>query len=117
MADAAFRVSAARLPPEITSAFDTRNSRNPEKGTIASLAPDQAGLNKTMAFIDPPDLTWELDIRGKNRSLLDAAIGEAQAQAGELEQALGGGYAGGPSPGDPKPAPEAAPITPTVETI
>lgn len=85
-ADAAIRISGARLLPEINSTFGMRQSRNPENGSIAALAPDQAGLNKTVAFINPLNLSWELDFWGKNRALLDAAIGEAAAQEGETDQ-------------------------------
>ena len=85
-ADAAIRVAGARLLPEISTALGMRQSRNPEHGVVAALAPDQAGLNKTVAFINPLNLTWELDFWDKNRALLDAAIGEAVAQAGETEQ-------------------------------
>lgn len=60
-ADAAIRISGARLLPEINATFGMRQSRNPENGSVAALAPDQAGLNKTMAFINPLNLTWELD--------------------------------------------------------
>ena len=63
-----------------------RQSRNPLHGVVASYNPEQGGLEKTMAFINPLALTWELDFWQKNRALLDAAIGEAAAQAGETRQ-------------------------------
>jgi NodT family efflux transporter outer membrane factor (OMF) lipoprotein len=85
-ADAAVRVAGARLLPEVGASLGLRQSRNPEHGAVAALAPDQAGLNKTAANINPLNLTWELDFWGKNRALLDAAIGEAAAQEGETEQ-------------------------------
>jgi NodT family efflux transporter outer membrane factor (OMF) lipoprotein len=85
-ADAAIRIFGARLLPEINSTFGMRQSRNPLHGVVASYNPEQGGLEKTMAFINPLALTWELDFWQKNRALLDAAIGEAAAQAGEAEQ-------------------------------
>jgi len=85
-ADAAIRIFGARLLPEINSTFGMRQSRNPLNGVVASYNPEQGGLEKTMAFINPLALTWELDFWQKNRALLDAAIGEAAAQAGETEQ-------------------------------
>ncbi|MCC3245394.1 efflux transporter outer membrane subunit [Methylocystis sp. WRRC1] len=85
-ADAAIRISGARLLPEINSLFGTRQSRIPQNGVVASYNPEQGGLEKTMAFLNPLALTWELDFWHKNRALLDAAIGEAAAQAGETEQ-------------------------------
>lgn len=85
-ADAMVRVANARLLPEVNSTLGLRQLRNPENGSVAALNPDQAGLNKTVANINPLNLTWELDFWGKNRALLDAAIGEAAAQEGETDQ-------------------------------
>ncbi|MGB5086403.1 MAG: efflux transporter outer membrane subunit [Methylocystis silviterrae] len=86
-ADAVVQIAGARLLPEVQATFGMRQSRNPLHGVVASYNPAQGGLQKTMAFINPLALTWELDFWGKNRALLDAAIGEAAAQEGELEQA------------------------------
>lgn len=86
-ADAVVQIAGARLVPEINSSFQLRQSRNPEDGSVAALNPRQAGLQKTVGAINPLNLTWELDFWNKNRALLDAAIGEAAAQEGELEQA------------------------------
>ncbi len=46
-----------------------------------------------------------------------ALEGDRLIAAVDLYQALGGGYAGGPPPDAPKPAPEADPLTPAVEAI
>ncbi|MGD9539917.1 efflux transporter outer membrane subunit [Methylocystis sp.] len=46
-----------------------------------------------------------------------ALEGDRLVAAVDLYQALGGGYAGGPPPDAPKPAPEADPLTPAVEAI
>lgn len=85
-ADASVRVAGARLLPWIQSDLGMRQSRIPERGVVASYNRDLAGLEKTMAFINPLVLTWEIDFWGKNRAALDAAIGESAAQEGELEQ-------------------------------
>lgn len=86
-ADAVVQVAGARLLPEVQATAGMRQSRNPLHGVVASYNPAQGGLEKTMAFINPLNLTWELDFWGKNRALLDAAIGESAAQEAELEQA------------------------------
>ncbi len=46
-----------------------------------------------------------------------ALEGDRLIAAVDLYQALGGGYAGGPPPNAPKPAPETDPLTPAVEAI
>jgi NodT family efflux transporter outer membrane factor (OMF) lipoprotein len=86
-ADALVQVAGARLLPEVQATFGMRQSRNPLHGVVASYNPAQGGLQKTMAFINPLVLTYELDFWEKNRAILDAAIGESAAQEAELEQA------------------------------
>lgn len=46
-----------------------------------------------------------------------ALEGDRLVAAVDLYQALGGGYAGGPPPAAPKPAPENDPLTPAVDVI
>jgi hypothetical protein len=46
-----------------------------------------------------------------------ALEGDRLVAAVDLYQALGGGYADGPSPAAPKPAPENDPLTPAVDAI
>ena len=86
-ADALVQVAGARLLPEVQATFGMRQSRNPLHGVVASYNPAQGGLEKTMAFLNPLALTYELDFWRKNRALLDAAIGELAAQEAEFEQA------------------------------
>ena len=86
-ADALVQVAGARLLPEVQATFGMRQSRNPLHGVVASYNPAQGGLEKTMAFLNPLALTYELDFWRKNRALLDAAIGESAAQEAEFEQA------------------------------
>ena len=63
-----------------------RQSRIPNHGVVASYNPTLAGLEKTMAYINPLSLHYEFDFWGKNRAILDAALGEAAAQAAETEE-------------------------------
>jgi len=63
------------------------------------------------------------EILQESADLLDAVFtqrgleGDRLIAAVDLYQALGGGFAGGPGPEYPKPAPENDPITPVVEGI
>lgn len=85
-AEAGVQIAGSRLTPFIEADLSYRQSRNAERGVAAALNPQQAGLNKSAAFLNPLSAKWELDFWGKNRALLEASIGEAQAQASELEQ-------------------------------
>jgi NodT family efflux transporter outer membrane factor (OMF) lipoprotein len=86
-AEAGVGVAGARLTPFLDTDLTYRQSRNAEHGIAAALNPQQAGLEKSASFLNPISARWELDFWGKNRALLDAAIGDAQAQEGELDQA------------------------------
>lgn len=85
-AQAGVTIAQSRLTPFVEADLSYRQNRNAEHGVAAALNPEQAGLHKSAAFLNPLSAKWELDFWGKNRALLDASIGEAQAQASELEQ-------------------------------
>ncbi|MCX7899751.1 MAG: TolC family protein, partial [Methylocystis sp.] len=85
-ADAIAKVEGARLFPAIDFDAGLRNSRIPQNGVVASYNPAQGGLNKTMAFINPLSLRYEFDFWGKNRSALNAALGEAAAREAEAAE-------------------------------
>jgi outer membrane protein TolC len=86
-AEAGVDVASSRLTPYVESDLSYKQYRYAERGVAAGLNPKQAGLEKSAAFLNPISAKWELDFWGKNRALLDAAIGDAQAQEGEFEQA------------------------------
>ncbi len=79
-------VQASRLTPFVEADLSYKQYRYAERGVAASLNPRQGGLEKSAAFLNPISAKWELDFWGKNRALLDSAIGETVAQEGELEQ-------------------------------
>lgn len=85
-ADAVVRVAQARLLPALQADALFRQSRVPFRGVVASYNLGQGDLYKTSAFLTPLVMTWEVDFWGKNRAAMEAAIGEAAAQEGELEQ-------------------------------
>jgi NodT family efflux transporter outer membrane factor (OMF) lipoprotein len=85
-AEAVAKVEGSRLLPFLDADLGMRFSRIPEHGVVASYNPAQAGLHKTMAFLNPLALRYELDFWGKNRAALDAALGETAAQEAEYAQ-------------------------------
>lgn len=85
-AEAAVDIAGSRLTPYVETDFSFKQYRYAEKGVAASLNPRQAGLEKSASFLNPISAKWEIDFWGKNRALLDAAIGDSLAQQGELEQ-------------------------------
>ena len=85
-AEAFSEVEGARLVPIFNADLGMRQSRIPNHGVVASYNPALAGLEKTMAYINPLSLHYEFDFWGKNRAILNAAIGEAAAQAAQTEE-------------------------------
>jgi NodT family efflux transporter outer membrane factor (OMF) lipoprotein len=86
-ADALARVEGARLMPSVDFDMGMRQSRIPNHGVVASYNPKLAGLEKTMAYINPLSFRYEFDFWGKNRAALAAVLGEAAAAEAELAQA------------------------------
>jgi NodT family efflux transporter outer membrane factor (OMF) lipoprotein len=85
-AEAGVDIASSRLTPYVEADLSYKQYRYAENGVAAGLNPRQAGLEKSAAFLNPISAKWELDFWGKNRALLDAAIGDALAQQGEFEQ-------------------------------
>jgi len=85
-AEAFSQIEGARLVPILNADLGMRQSRIPNHGVVASYNPALAGLEKTMAYINPLSLHYEFDFWGKNRAILDASLGEAAAQAAEAEE-------------------------------
>jgi NodT family efflux transporter outer membrane factor (OMF) lipoprotein len=85
-AEAFSQIEGARLAPILNADLGMRQSRIPNHGVVESYNPALAGLEKTMAYINPLSLRYEFDFWGKNRAILDAALGEAAAQAAEAEE-------------------------------
>jgi NodT family efflux transporter outer membrane factor (OMF) lipoprotein len=85
-AEAAVDIASSRLTPYVEADLSYKQYRYAEHGVAAGLNPLQGGKEKSAAFLNPISAKWEIDFWGKNRALLDASIGDALAQAGELEQ-------------------------------
>jgi NodT family efflux transporter outer membrane factor (OMF) lipoprotein len=84
--EAASKVEGSRLLPFLDADIGMRQSRIPNHGVVASYNSALAGQEKTMAFLNPLSLRYELDFWGKNRAALDAALGESAAQEAEYAQ-------------------------------
>jgi len=85
-ADAVAKVEGARLLPWLDADTGMKQSRYAEHGVVASYNSNLAGAEKTMAFVSPLALRYELDFWGKNRAALEAALGDAAAQDAELAE-------------------------------
>lgn len=85
-AEGAVDIASSRLTPYVEADLSYKQYRYADKGVAAGLNPLQGGKEKSAAFLNPISAKWELDFWGKNRALLDAAIGDALAQEGEFDQ-------------------------------
>lgn len=86
-AEGLVQIEGSRLLPFIDADMGMRQSRIPDHGVVASYNPKLAGLEKTMGFINPFRLQYELDFWGKNRAAVEAALGETAAETAELAEA------------------------------
>ena len=76
-------VANAALLPQVNGSLDVTTQRYTEKGMIP---PPLAGSIRTSATLQL-GTTWEIDFFGKNRALLESALGAARAQQAETEAA------------------------------
>ena len=82
-AQAVSEVAGAALLPQVGGSFDAMRQRYSETGL---LPPPIAGSVRTSATLQL-GASWELDFFGKNRALLEGALGAARAQQAETEAA------------------------------
>ncbi len=85
-AEAFSQVEGARLLPFLSADAGMRQSRIPTHGVVTSYNSALAGLEKTMAYVNPLSVHYEFDFWGKNRAILNASLGEAAAQAAETAE-------------------------------
>ena len=82
-AQAVSELANAALLPQVNGSLDVTTQRYTEKGMIP---PPLAGSTRTSATLQL-GTTWEIDFFGKNRALLESALGAARAQQAETEAA------------------------------
>jgi NodT family efflux transporter outer membrane factor (OMF) lipoprotein len=79
------RVEGARLLPFLEADASLTYERISQHGVFAALNPEVAGARILLGVINPLSFRYEFDFWGKNRSMMEAALGQAAAE--EAEQA------------------------------
>ncbi len=82
-AQAVSEVAGAALLPQVNGSLDVTTQRYTETGMIP---PPLAGSTKTSATLQL-GTSWELDFFGKNRALLESALGAARAAQADTQAA------------------------------
>jgi len=82
-AQALVRVEGARLLPFLEADASLTYERISEHGVFAALNPEVAGARILLGTINPLSFRYEFDFWGKNRSTMEAALGQAAAEEAE----------------------------------
>ncbi|MGH9549789.1 MAG: efflux transporter outer membrane subunit, partial [Terriglobales bacterium] len=80
------RVEGARLLPFLDADVSLTYERLSQHGVLAALNRNVAGARFIFGAINPLSFRYEFDFWGKNRALLDAALGQAAAQDAEVAE-------------------------------
>lgn len=80
------RVEGARLLPFLEADASLTYERISQHGVFAALNPEVAGARILLGVINPLSFRYEFDFWGKNRALLEAALGQAAAEEAEHAQ-------------------------------
>lgn len=87
-AQALVRVEGSRLLPFLDAEAELAVERVSAHGLFAALNPEVAGIRIMRGIVSPLSFRYEFDFWGKNRAILEAALGEAQAEAAERAETL-----------------------------
>ncbi|BAW79819.1 efflux system outer membrane lipoprotein [Candidatus Nitrosoglobus terrae] len=82
-ADSIIKIQGAGLLPFLEAEGELSVERLSENGVFAALNPQVAGLNLSIAQINPLSFRYNLDFWGRNRSLMEAALGRSMAEKAE----------------------------------
>ncbi|CAB1276436.1 efflux transporter outer membrane subunit [Candidatus Nitrosacidococcus tergens] len=85
-ADSLVKVQGAALLPFLEAEAEYTAERLSEHGVFAALNPEVAGITFDLGIINPVGFRYELDFWGKNRSLMEAALGRSLAEMAEKAQ-------------------------------
>lgn len=77
------RVEGARLLPFLEADASLTHERISQHGVFAALNPEVAGVRILLGIINPLSFRYEFDFWGKNRAILEAALGQAAAEEAE----------------------------------
>ncbi len=82
-AEALVKVEGARLLPFLEADASLTYERLSQHGVFAALNPEVAGVQFMLGIINPLSFRYEFDFWGKNRAMLEAALGHAAAEEAE----------------------------------
>jgi NodT family efflux transporter outer membrane factor (OMF) lipoprotein len=77
------RVEGARLLPFLEADASLTYERISQHGVFAALNPEVAGARILLGIINPLSFRYEFDFWGKNRAMLEGALGQAAAEEAE----------------------------------
>jgi NodT family efflux transporter outer membrane factor (OMF) lipoprotein len=77
------KVEGARLLPFLEADASLTYERISQHGVFAALNPEVAGIRIMYGIINPLSFRYEFDFWGKNRAMLEAALGHAAAEEAE----------------------------------
>jgi len=85
-AQALVKVEGARLLPFLEADASLTYERISQHGVFAALNPEVAGARIMLGMINPLSFRYEFDFWGKNRAMLEAALGHAAAEEAETAE-------------------------------
>ena len=80
------KVEGARLLPFLEADASLTYERISQHGVFAALNPEVAGIKIMYGIINPLSFRYEFDFWGKNRAMLEAALGHAAAEEAETAE-------------------------------
>jgi len=85
-AEALVKVEGARLLPFMEAEASLTYERISQHGVFAALNPEVGGIRIAYGIINPLSFRYEFDFWGKNRAMLEAALGHAAAEEAETAE-------------------------------
>ena len=85
-AESLVKVEGARLLPFLEADASLTYERISQHGVFAALNPEVAGIRIMYGIINPLSFRYEFDFWGKNRAMLEAALGHAAAEEAETAE-------------------------------
>ncbi|KXJ97772.1 MAG: putative multidrug resistance outer membrane protein, partial [Nitrospira sp. OLB3] len=85
-ATAMVKVEGARLLPFLEADASLTYERLSQHGVFAALNPEVAGVQFMLGIINPLSFRYEFDFWGKNRAMLESALGHAAAEEAEMAE-------------------------------
>jgi outer membrane protein TolC len=80
------KIEGARLLPFLDADASLTYERLSQHGVFAALNKEVAGARFLLGVINPLSFRYEFDFWGKNRALMEAALGQAAAEEAEMAE-------------------------------